>query len=159
MSIRPIVLIASLVAASLVADPATAQTSTVGSGRGGVHTGEAEDGMECITIIRCPGPPTVPPGDGNEDGGGGSKPSDPAPAKHPGGAAPRPPPPVPPAPGRPRGGVTGGRHAPSEGLEQWEAWWGMNEPRFLVRARERNAGLTSRSSAGRTGWERVTPDF
>jgi HEAT repeat protein len=160
MSIRPFVVTATLVAAALAAHPAAAQTSTVGSGRGVVHTGEAEDAMGCIIIYPCPfPPPIVPPGDGSGDDGGGSKPSDPAPPKRPGGASTGPQPPVPPATGRPRGAVTGGRHAPSEGLERWEAWWGMNEPRFLVRARERSAGVTSRSSGGRTGWERVTSEF
>lgn len=158
MSNRRCVSLALFVATALPIATARGQTSSV-KGAGRVTTIGAEGSMPCVIIYSCPLPPPCLGMDDDEGGGGGGKPSDPPPAKQSGAATTPALPPTPPPTGRGRGAVTGGRHAPSEGLENWETWWGMNEPRFLGGARERVAGLTSRSSATRGGRERVTPDF
>jgi HEAT repeat protein len=115
--------------------------------------------MPCVIVYDCPNLRPPCPGMDDDGGSGGGTPSDPPAPKRPGAATTPALPPTPPPTGRGRGAVTGGRHAPSDGLEKWETWWGMNEPRFLGRARDRTAGLTSRSSLARTGGDRVTPDF
>ena len=157
MSHRAAVTLASILAATIIVSHSEAQVSSGGFGGGGVKTGETEGEMGCTFIYICPGIPPVCDMD-DEGGGGGAKSPPTGPGAKPGASSPGPHPPAPPPTARPRAGVTGGRHAPSDGLEKWEAWWSANELRFIGRGRSPFEGVTSRSSAFRSSFERVTPD-